>query len=61
MSEQVVHIIRREDDSEVEAKFRRLSTGVLSDSKCDRVLELVWSLEQLPNMEDLFDSLIAQV
>ena len=32
-------------DAEVEAKFRRLSDGVLSESQEQRVLEQVWELE----------------
>ena len=45
------------DDSEVEAKFRRLSADVLTPGQCDQALQLIWSLEELPALEDLFDSL----
>ena len=46
------------DDAEVEGKFRRLSVGVLAEQHCGRVLELVWSLEQMPDLEALFDRLV---
>ena len=45
------------DDSEVEAKFRRLSADVLTPGQCDQALQLIWALEELPALEDLFDSL----
>ncbi len=45
------------DDSEVEAKFRRLSADVLTSGQCDQALQLIWSLEDLPGLEELFDSL----
>ena len=46
------------DDAEVEGKFRRLSVGLLSEQQCDRVLELVWSLERMPDLEALFDKML---
>jgi len=46
------------DDTEVEAKFRRLSSGVLSEQQCSQALELMWRLEELPDLEELFDSLV---
>lgn len=46
------------DDAEVEEKFRRLSIGVLAEQQCDRVLELVWSLERMPDLEALFDGMV---
>ena len=45
-------------DSEVEAKFRSLASQELGESSCDRTLELVWSLDKLANLDDLFDSLV---
>ena len=45
-------------DSEVEAKFRRLSAGTLSASGCDRVLDIAWSLDEQPDLAALFDALI---
>ena len=45
-------------NDEVEAKFRRLSSGVLSQNQEDRVLELTWRLESLPGLEELFDALV---
>ena len=46
------------DDAEVEGKFRRLSVGLLSEQQCDRVLDLVWSLERMPDLEALFDKML---
>ena len=45
-------------DSEVEAKFRSLASGTLTSSKCDQVLEIVWSLDSSPDLSELFDSLV---
>ncbi len=44
-------------DSEVEAKFRRFAGTRLTGSQCDQALEAMWSLERLPNLERVFDSL----
>jgi 2-methylcitrate dehydratase len=46
------------DDAEVDTKFRRLSAGVLTDTQCDRALELIWALEQQPGLEELLDALV---
>ena len=46
-------------DAEVEAKFRNLSSGTLSSAQCDRVLEIAWSLDSSPDLNELFDSLVA--
>ena len=46
------------DDSEVEAKFRGLAAGVVSAKQCDRVLEHVWALDEAPNLDSLFDSMV---
>lgn len=45
-------------DSEVEAKFRALSAGTLTDSQCDRALDVVWSLDKQPDLTELFDALV---
>jgi len=45
-------------DSEVEAKFRGLASTELGQSSYDRTLELAWSLDTLPNLDALFDSLV---
>ena len=47
-------------DAEVAQKFCRLATVVLSDAQCKTALDLLWSLEQLPNLQPLFDSLVVQ-
>ncbi len=45
-------------DTEVDAKFHRLAAGVLPAPQRDRVLELVWSLEELPDLDLLFESMV---
>ena len=45
------------NDSEVEAKFRRLSADVLTPGQCDQALQIIWSLDDLPALDELFDSL----
>ena len=45
-------------DSEVEAKFRNLCSGTLTNSQCDRVLEMAWCLDSLTKLGELFDSLV---
>ena len=51
------HRLNPLDDFQVEAKFRSLALNELSDLKCDRTLEILWSLDGASNMEPLFDSL----
>jgi 2-methylcitrate dehydratase len=46
------------EDAEVDTKFRRLASVVLTEAQCDRALELIWSLEQQPNLEELLDALV---
>ena len=46
------------DDSEVEAKFRSLASEELTETQCDRALEIVWSLESLSDLNELFDCLV---
>jgi 2-methylcitrate dehydratase len=53
------HRLNPLDDSEVESKFRRLAAEVLSQRQCNRALGIAWSLEDLQNVEELFDSLVA--
>jgi 2-methylcitrate dehydratase len=45
-------------DTGVADKFRRLAADVLPAERYDRTLELLWSLEQFPNLTALFDSLV---
>lgn len=46
------------DDAEVAAKFRRLATPTITEEQCDQTLELLWSLESLGDLDDIFDSLV---
>ena len=45
-------------DAEIEAKFRSLSAGLLTAQQCDRALNLLWHLEDQPNLGELFDTLV---
>ena len=47
-------------DAEVEHKFRPLAAEVLTDKQCDTVLAYLWSLEQAPNLQMLFESVIVE-
>jgi len=42
-------------DDEVTAKFRRLATGRLDEAAQDRVLDLCWKLEELPDVGAFFE------
>src|SRR5439155_1671159 len=46
-------------DTDIEAKSRRLAGEVLTEQQCRTVLELLWSLERLPDLPALFDALDA--
>ena len=45
-------------DAEVDAKFRRFACPTVTEQQCEQALELIWSLENLPNLKDIFDSLV---
>ncbi|MCY4417998.1 MAG: MmgE/PrpD family protein [Chloroflexi bacterium] len=45
-------------DAEVDAKFKRLACPTVTEQQCEQALELIWSLENLPNLRDIFDSLV---
>jgi 2-methylcitrate dehydratase len=45
-------------DDEVADKFRRLTARVLSVPQCDRALTLLWTLDQLPHLQELYDCLV---
>ena len=44
-------------DAEVEAKFRGFAGAELTEEQCDRALAAIWSLDRLPDLEPVFDSL----
>ena len=48
-------------DAEIDAKFRSLSADLLTAQQCDRALNLLWHLEDQPNLGELFDTLVVQV
>lgn len=45
-------------DAELEAKFRHLAADILPEPQCRAALVQLWSLEQAPNVRQLFDSLV---
>ncbi|HEU0021182.1 MAG TPA: MmgE/PrpD family protein [Dehalococcoidia bacterium] len=45
-------------DTEVSAKFRRLATPTLTSQQCDEALDLLWSLDNLTSLDDVFDALV---
>ena len=45
-------------DDQVVGKFLNLAGGVLSEERCNAAIDLLWSLEKLPNLQPLFDKLI---
>ncbi len=45
-------------DAEVDAKFRRLACPTVTEQQCEQALELIWSLENLPHLRGIFDSLV---
>jgi len=45
-------------DADVEGKFRACCAALLTAQQCDRALELLWSLEDQPNLKALFDTLV---
>jgi 2-methylcitrate dehydratase len=46
------------DDAEVSGKFRRLATLTITEQQCDQALELLWSLEDQPDLDEIFDTLV---
>ena len=45
-------------DAELEAKLQHLAAGALTEPQCRAALAQLWSLEQAPNLRQLFDSLV---
>ena len=45
-------------EAEVETKFRNFAGTELSSTQCDEALEAIRSLDSLPNLEPVFDSLV---
>ena len=45
-------------DAELDAKFRHLASGTLPEPQCHAALTHLWSLEEAPNLQALFDSLV---
>jgi 2-methylcitrate dehydratase len=46
------------NDGELEAKFRGLATDAVDPKQCDRMIEQVWTLDESPNLDSLFDSMV---
>jgi 2-methylcitrate dehydratase PrpD len=45
-------------DTELDAKFQHLAAGILPEPQCHAALTHLWSLEEAPNLQALFDSLV---
>jgi 2-methylcitrate dehydratase PrpD len=45
-------------DAELATKFQRLANGVLTAQQYRAALAQLWSLEQAPNLQELYDSLV---
>jgi MmgE/PrpD family. len=45
-------------DGEVEDKFKRLTTGLLTKRQQDEVAKMVWSLEELKDVNTLIKALL---
>jgi 2-methylcitrate dehydratase len=45
-------------DAELDAKFLHLAAGILPEPQCRTALTHLWSLEEAPNLQALFDSLV---
>jgi 2-methylcitrate dehydratase len=45
-------------DAELSAKFRGLARPTITDQQCAEALDLLWRLEDLPNLQGVYDSLI---
>jgi 2-methylcitrate dehydratase len=46
------------DDTEVSGKFRRLAAPTITEQQCDQALKLLWSLENQPDLDEIFDTLV---
>jgi 2-methylcitrate dehydratase len=45
-------------DAEINSKFRSLTTELLTTQQCNQALDLLWSLEDQPSLEELYDNLV---
>ena len=45
-------------DAEVEGKFRPLAAAVLDDAQTDRLLSLLWKLDEQPNVNELMKATV---
>ena len=45
-------------DAEVSDKFRRLATPAITPQQCQQALDLLWNLENLPDLDPLFAALL---
>jgi 2-methylcitrate dehydratase len=46
------------DDREVADKFQRLACPTITEEQASQALELLWSLESLADLDDVFDSVV---
>jgi 2-methylcitrate dehydratase len=52
------HPMNPMSDGEVEDKFKRLTTGLLTKRQQDEVAKMVWSLEELKDVNTLIKALL---
>ena len=46
------------DDSEINDKFKRLAIPTITNEQCEEALSLLWDLENLDTLDEVFDALI---
>ena len=46
------------NNGDVENKFRSFAGGHLSSEQCDDALEVIWKLDELPDLEPVFETLV---
>ena len=54
------HFLNPLTDAEVEAKFRGLAERALSPGRCDETLAQIWALDNVPDLDALFESLVIE-
>ena len=46
------------DNGELAAKFCKLAIPTITEQQCEKTLSLLWDAENLPNLDEVFDSLV---
>ena len=45
-------------NDEINAKFRSLATELITPQQCERAMNLLWTMEEQPNLGELFEALV---